>query len=216
MTCSTTVKLYYKDMSSFYTNNKPNIYVREGNIFDIAKEYYNPAIHNFANNTMPGGHYSTFSPSGRFIKTKEYGCNQESLIIKHYRNKIYLPKSYYPIITKEVALLYSTCQDLPAVISLPPVIKPKLTKRSVYESILDKLELLMYAACLNNNTLITGLWGCDINSMNPEELASLWEIALKRYEYKPISIVFVINNNDVNNNNVNNYDKIYDLFMELN
>jgi len=212
MSYSNTVKIQYNRMFSFYADNNPQIIIREGNIFDIAKEYHNPVIHNFAHNTIPGGQYSVFSSKGKFIEIKEYGTSHEDKLIKYYRDKIFLPKIYYPIVEKDnIALLYSTCGDLPAVISSPLITSIEQIKSNIHKIILMQIELIMYTCCLNNNTLIISLSEFINYGINLKELAYLWRISLKQVEYKPIDIVFVMNKKEINN-----YDKIYDLFMDLN
>ena len=209
MGSSTTVKHYYDTMFSFNSVNKPRFIIREGDMFEIAKEYYNPVIHNFANNEIPGGPLSVFRPDGKFINILCKGRTQEDQLIQKYKDKIILPRDMYPIISNnKTALLYSICDGLPSVITLPSIINPNLKKKNIYISMLERIELMLYAACLNNNTLITGLWGCGVYGMKPEELADLWKTALKISDYKPIDIVFVIKQDEY----TKYYSKLFDLF----
>ena len=67
-----TEKYYYRDIpslsrSSIQQNiNKDlcEIIIFNGNCFDAAKLYNNSIIHNFANNTKPGGPTSKFNSNG--------------------------------------------------------------------------------------------------------------------------------------------------------
>ena len=68
-----------------------------------------------------------------------------------------------------------------------------LKKKKTYYALLERLELMLYSSCLNDNTLITGLWGCGFYGMKPEELLDLWKTVLMTAEHKPREIVFVIN-----------------------
>ena len=220
---STTVKQYYDGLRpNFQSDNKPRFIIRYGDMFEIAKEYHNPVIHNFANNEYPGGPLSTFTPEGQFLSIREYGktlkskvyanLTQEDQLIKRYREKIVLPKDLYPIISKDkTALLYSYCQDLPPVITLPSIINPNFKKPNTFDIMLQRIELLMYSCCLNDNTLITGLWGCGAFGMKPENLAELWEVALKTFYHKPIDIVFVIYQDEY----TKKYDNLEKLFSKI-
>ena len=212
-TPSITIKQYYDSYrSSFKSDNKPRFIVRTGNMFDIAKEYLNPVIHNFANNEKPGGPLAVFTEEGKFVSIKDYGNTQEDQLIKLYRDKIILPHNMYPIIKDDrIALLYSSCQDMIPVITLPAIARPNLKKKHVVESMLQRLELLMYSCCLNDNTLITGLWGCGAYGMKPEELFELWEYALNENYHKPIDIVFVIQQDKY----TDKYKDLVDLFSKL-
>ena len=211
---STTVKQYYDGLRvNFFSENKPRFIIRYGDMFEIAKEYQNPVIHNFANNEYPGGPLATFTPEGQFVNIRDYGNTQEDQLIKRYREKIILPKDLYPIISKDkTALLYSYCQDLPPVITLPSIVNPNFKKPITFEIMLKRIELLMYSCCLNDNTLITGLWGCGAFGMKPENLAELWEVALKTFYHKPIDIVFVIYQDSY----TKKYDNLEKLFSKIN
>ena len=189
-----TVKIYANAQPTYGRTNKPRFIVRTGDMFDIAKEYKNPAIHNFANNECQGGPLALFTREGKFISIKDYGNTQEDQLISLYRDRIILPKEYYPIIQRDkVALLYSRCGHLPAVITLPSIIQPNFKKRRVEDSMLERLDLLIRTAAEHGHTLITGLWGCGVFGMKPEELAQLWQTKLKETYPDPLDIVFVIN-----------------------
>ena len=211
---SITVKQCYDSFRmSFESHNKPRIILRTGDMFEIAKDYHNPVIHNFANNEKPGGPLAVFTEEGKFVSIKEINNSQEEQIIKRYRNKISLPRSFYPIITKDnVSLLYSTCQDMVPVISLPFIVKRSLKKHQVVDSMLKRIELLMYNCCLNNHTLITGFWEFSSTGIKPEELYELWSIALSENYYKPIDIVFVINQDTY----TNKHTDLFEMFSKLN
>jgi len=189
-----TVKINYANIYSYETPRvKPKITVKVGSMFDIAKQYDNSVIHNFANNEIPGGPLASFNSNGTFVSIKEYGNTQEDQIVKLYRDKLLLPREFYPICKDgEVALLYSVCKDLPSVISMPSLIKPNFKKNHVFVSMVQRLELMLYTASVNNHTLITGLWGCGSFGMKPDQLVSLWKYTLKYTDYIPNEIVFAI------------------------
>ena len=184
---ATTIKQYYDNMFGFNTSNTTKFIIREGDMFEIAKEYYNPVIHNFGNNFKPGGYNTVFTSEGKFVSTitTDEIDNQEIQLIKKYKDKIILPENMYPIINDDkTALLYSFCEDLPAVITMPCILNPNLKKKKTYYALLERLELMLYSSCLNDNTLITGLWGCGFYGMKPEELLDLWKTVLMTAEHK--------------------------------
>jgi len=90
-------------------------------MFEIAKEFKKPVIHNFANNEYQCGPLASFTPDGNFISINDNGTTQEDQLIKRYRDKI--------IANDNIALLYSYCQELPPIITLPSIIKPNFKKK---------------------------------------------------------------------------------------
>jgi hypothetical protein len=211
---SSTTKYYYNDIQLNLTikKNNPKFIIRVGDMFEIAKEFKKPVIHNFANNEYQGGPLASFTPDGNFISISDNGTTQEDQLIKRYRDKIILPKKYYSIIANDnIALLYSYCQELPPIITLPSIIKPNFKKKKIIDSMLKRLELLMYICCQNDNTLITGLWGCGAFGMEPQELANLWKHAFINFNNKPVDIVFVIYQDEY----TKKYDNITDLFSGI-
>ncbi len=176
--------------------NKTKITVITGNMFEEAVNYEKPLIHNFANNVYPGGPSSKFTPEGEWISTSPRSNTQEDQLIKRYQNKIHLPTDFYPICKDEEidgeAILYSRCLDLPAVITIASLVDPDLSNQSEYDSMLHRILLMLYVATFNEHTLVTGLWGCGVFGMNPEELVEMWKHALRISKYQPKEIVFCI------------------------
>lgn len=197
-----TVKLFYslldlikpEDQIDQFITTK--ITVVTGNMLEIASQYDKPLIHNFANNHCQGGPSSKFTVDGEWISTSEYARTQEDQIIRNYQNKISLPKMFYPICQDDEingeAILYSRCLDLPAVATIPSLIQPNLEDEQEYDSMIHRILLLLYTAKFSEHTLITGLWGCGVFGMKPDELVELWKDALKMSKYQPKDIVFCI------------------------
>ena len=174
-------------------------------------KFQNCAIHNFAHNLKPGGPTSIYDDDGHLLYQKNNSNTQEDQIINYYKNKLLLPKKFYPIIddTREnnEALLYSKCGDKCPIITLPSLIKPNFNKKHIRTTIIKRIELL-YVSSIYNHALITGLWGCGAFGANPEIMAGLWgcgalganpEImaelwkeAIFKSKYRPKNIIFAI------------------------
>lgn len=194
-------KIYYKDIKESLANNDVKsdfeVVVFDGNCFDAAKKYKDEsvAIHNFANNEHQGGPSSRFTEDGKYISCKAGFLTQEDQIVRKFTDKLILPRSYYPIIEKgedTEALIYSEVEverEKISIITLPAVVNYQSHHR---ETMIKRLLLLLYVCSINNQTLITGLWGCGAFGMRPQVLLELWQEALSRTKYIPKKIVFAV------------------------
>ena len=194
---SSTIKYFFKDIpEKLEKDPKPIISVEFESCLNLEKKYPNSVIHNFANNERPGGPTSTFSQEGILLQQKLGSNTQEDVIIRKYGQKLVLPKYYYPIIDNSVvgseALLYSTCEKLQPVITLPAINCPNFKNKKTRQSLINRLLLLLWVCSLKEKTLITGLWGCGAFGMSPEDLVDCWKEALKLSKYQPKQIVFTI------------------------
>jgi hypothetical protein len=166
------------------------------------KKKQRPVIHNFANNTRPGGPTSTFDKNGILLHQHKGANTQEDQIIRHYGKDLLLIPSMYPIIDEQTniqnteALLYSTCGSKPPIITMPAPIAPRSGNKKVMEkfqqTIIDRIKLMLYVAHKYDHVLITGLWGCGAFGLDPRELAKLWEYAINESYHVPKNIVFAI------------------------
>jgi len=166
------------------------------------KNRQRPVIHNFANNTRPGGPTNTFDKNGILLQQHKGADTQEDQIIRRYGKDLLLIPSLYPIIDEQTgvqnteALLYSTCGSKPPIITMPAPIAPRSGNKKVMEkfqqTIIDRIKLMLYVAHKYNNILITGLWGCGAFGLDPRELAKLWEQAINESYHVPKNIVFAI------------------------
>jgi uncharacterized protein (TIGR02452 family) len=102
----------------------------------------------------------------------------------------------YPICNDSIingeALLYSKCDELKPIITLASPINPNFENKKIYNSIINRLHLLLYVSWKYNHVLITGLWGCGVFGANPENMAKLWNDAINTANFLPKKIVFAI------------------------
>lgn len=190
-----TTKHYYVDNikeSDPPALTKCQVSVVTGDMFRVAAQERRPVLHNFANNRYQGGPASIYDKVGNFIAHRG-GNTQEDQIVKKYRSKLLFPAKYYPICDdKGEALLYSHCDDLAPVITLAAPIDPNFASSDVRKSIIRRIHLMLKLSADNDNTLITGLWGCGAFGANPRRMAELWGEALATAPYKPRKVVFCI------------------------
>lgn len=200
---SETIKYYLKDIPNLpsheFKKSKCEIIVCEGDCFRAASMYKNSVIHNFANNTRPGGPTSVFDENG-ILKHQHIKSNtQEDQIIRIYGKNLLLYPKLYPIIDESKenseALLYSICEsavNLPCVITLPAPIEPNFKNKKTIKTIINRIKLMLYIAHKYSHTLITGMWGCGAFACDPKEMIELWKYAIKTSDYVPDKIVFSI------------------------
>ena len=197
---NSTVKYYFKDIPKNETKDKQKhkylIEVYDGDCFQAARLYKNSVIHNFANNTRPGGPTSKFGSDGIIVYQKEGSDTQEDQIIRLYGKDILLFPGMYPIIDESKpdmeALLYSTCGAKHPVITLPGPIGPNFQNKKIIRTIMNRIRLLLYVAYKHSHTLITGLWGCGAFACDPKDMIQLWDACIKTSDYVPERIVFAI------------------------
>lgn len=193
------VKLYFnKDYAKLISNNDrknvSQIVLLQGDCFEAAKYfgYKNTVIHNFANNEHQGGPSSIFTNSGKFIDNTGY--TQEDQIIRFYTTNLILPKSLYPICTKENgdAIIFSQSNSLPSLITCPAVFGfNNMEWQKV--AMINRLKLMLATCAKLDKIFITGLWGCGAFGCAPVDLLSLWSIVLQDNTIvKPKQIVFAI------------------------
>ena len=172
------------------------IEVFNGDCFKAASTYEDSVIHNFANNTRPGGPTSEFNDDGLLIWQKSSSKTQEDQIIRKYQHNIRLYPYMYPICNDNIingeALLYSKCGILEPVITIASPIQPNFKNKKTTDSIINRMHLIMYVSWKYNHTLITGLWGCGAFGANPKNMAELWQEALNTAKFIPKRIVFAI------------------------
>lgn len=195
-----TNKYFYNDIpklkSIIKEKIKPNIILEFESCLLLEKKYKNTVIHNFANNERPGGPTSSFTDDGLLIHQKVNSSTQEDIIIRHYQKNLLLPKKYYPIIDNSKlgseALLYSKCNDLPSIITLPAINTPNFKNKKTKQSLINRILLMLYVSSLYSDTLITGLWGCGAFGMQIEDLVDCWHDALNESKFYPKNIIFAI------------------------
>jgi hypothetical protein len=196
---SNTLKIQYSDIPERNPDIERQcvIDVFDGDCFKAAEASASagesPAIHNFANNTRPGGPSSTFYEDGRLFLQARGANTQEDQIIRKYHETLLLPKALYPIIPEkgQEALLYSLGPPFP-IITLPSEIAPNLLKSSIRETMTRRLHVMFYIGWKEKHTIITGLWGCGAFNTDPFKMAELWEEAIRTAPYLPPKIVFAI------------------------
>jgi len=102
----------------------------------------------------------------------------------------------YPIcndsITNGEALLYSKCGNLKPIITIASLINPNFQNKKNYDTIINRMHLILYISWKYNHTLITGLWGCGAFGANPKNMAELWQYAIDSAKFLPKRIVFSI------------------------
>lgn len=192
-----TVKISYLEIPhSQIMKRNCQIEVFDGNCFDGAKRYPNSVIHNFANNTRPGGPTSLFGDDGVLQWHSISSQTQEDQIIKLYKKNILLYPKFYPICDDSriggEALLYSECNELHPIITIASPIKPNFQNKNTIQTILNRIELMLYVAWKYKKILITGLWGCGAFGANPYTMTQLWQEAISKSKYLPEKIVFAI------------------------
>lgn len=113
-----------------------------------------------------------------------------------YKKNILLYPKFYPICDDSKiggeALLYSECNDLHPIITIAAPIKPNFQNKNTTQTILNRIELMLYVAWKYKKILITGLWGCGIFGANPYTMTQLWQEAISKSKYLPEKIVFAI------------------------
>jgi len=192
-----TIKIHYKDIPQNISDRKKcDISVFNGDCFVAAELYNNSAIHNFANNTRPGGPTSQFNDDGTLYWTSKSSSTQEDQIIKKYRKNLLLYPNMYPICDDSridgEAILYSKCYPMKPILTIASPIKPNMQNKKTYETIIKRMHLMLYVCWKYNHTLITGLWGCGAFGANPTEMAQLWQDAINTSRFLPERIVFTI------------------------
>jgi hypothetical protein len=143
-----TTKFYYKDIvTPLVKQQKSEIILEFESCLNLGNKYKNAVIHNFANNERPGGPTSNFSDDGLLIKQKDNSHTQEDKIIRYYGQNLLLPKKYYPIIDNSVlnseALLYSECNHLPSIITLPAINSPNFKNKKTKQSLINRILLML-------------------------------------------------------------------------
>lgn len=204
-----THKYYFSDINKIIldttqsnTTNKPQIRIINAGCFEVAEKfnYKEVVVHNFANNNHPGGPCSKFTKEGIFISNQQWANTQEDQLVKRYRENILLPHAFYPICEDNnpgnEALLYSECSSnsvLCDVITIPALQDPNYMKSSQYQTMVNRIKLILAICAKYNKILITGLWGCGAFGGNPKDLADLWQEALSDSRVpKPLLIIFAI------------------------
>lgn len=92
-----THKYYFTDIPQFTNKQKIIIEIFNGNCFQAADIYSDSVIHNFANNTRPGGPSSKFNNAGFLIWQNPNSNTQEDQIIRKYQKNLKLCPDMYPI-----------------------------------------------------------------------------------------------------------------------
>lgn len=189
----TTEKLFYDDIipSSPPSSSPPLVKViTDADMFD-AGVVERPLIHNFANNTHPGGPCSEFSPEGAFLWHDDRCKTQEDQVVVRFKDSIRFPHSLYPICTraKVACLVHGTT---PPVLTLPAPYRPDLSKREVRQDVVRRMHLALYVAHKMERNLLTGLWGCGAFGANPAEMAELWREALATAPAAPRMVCFCL------------------------
>ena len=130
-----TKKYYLNDIPSHKIKQKCIIEVFNGDCFQATEKYVDSVIHNFANNTRPGGPTSQFNESGFLIWQKSSSKTQEDQIIRKYQQNIKLYPHMYPICDDSKingeALLYSKCGILKPVITIASPINPNFENKKI-------------------------------------------------------------------------------------
>ena len=193
-----TKKYYYTDIP-FINNVKKEkcvIEVFNGDCFSTAEQYPDSCIHNFANNTMPGGPTSRFNIDGLLEWQKSSSKTQEDQIVRKYQYNLKLYPHMYPICDDSKkngeALLYSKCGILKPVLTIAAPINPNFQNKKTYDTVINRMHLILYISWKYNNTLITGLWGCGAFGANPQKMAELWQYAIDTAKFVPKKIIFSI------------------------
>ena len=141
-----TVKISYQEIpESQFVNKNCQIEVFDGNCFDGANKYSNSVIHNFTNNTRPGGPSNLFGDDGILQWHSKSSHTQEDQIIKLYQKNILLYPKFYPICDDSrvggEALLYSECNELYPIITIAAPINPNFQNRNTIKTILNRIKL---------------------------------------------------------------------------
>lgn len=206
-----THKYYFSDINKIIldatqsnTTNKPQIRIINAGCFEIAEQFNSKevVIHNFANNKLPGGPCSKFTNEGIFISNQQWANTQEDQLVKRYRENILLPHAFYPICKDNnpgnEALLYSQCgSTLCDVITIAALQDPNYMKSSQYQTMVNRIKLILAVCAKYDKILITGLWGCGAFGGKPKDLADLWQEALSDSRIpKPSQIIFAIKIDD--------------------
>ena len=191
-----TKKYYLNDIPSHKIKQKCIIEVFNGDCFQATEKYVDSVIHNFANNTRPGGPTSQFNESGFLIWQKSSSKTQEDQIIRKYQQNIKLYPHMYPICDDSKingeALLYSKCGILKPVITIASPINPNFENKKIVNTLINRMHLILYVSWKYNHTLVTGLWGCGAFGANPKNMAELWQEAINSARFVPKRIVFAI------------------------
>ena len=125
----TTTKIYYTDIQQhIFDRKKCVVSVFGGDCFLAAEQYANFVIHNFANNTIPGGPTSKFNQNGTLHSHNKSSKTQEDQIVEKYQQNLLLYPHMYPICDDSKingeALLYSLCGIMKPIITIASPIKP--------------------------------------------------------------------------------------------
>jgi hypothetical protein len=193
-----TKKYYYTDIPNS-NNVKKEICIIEvfnGDCFDAANMYIDSVIHNFANNTMPGGPTSQFDHNGLLTWQNPHANTQEDQIVRKYQHNLKLYPNMYPICDDSKkngeAILYSKCGILKPVLTIAAPIKPNFENKKTYDTLINRMHLILYVSWKYNHILVTGLWGCGAFGANPQKMAELWQYAIDTAKFVPKKIVFAI------------------------
>jgi hypothetical protein len=193
-------QINYGNSNNSGMGRMPKITVINNGCFEVA-ESHNPndvVIHNFANNKIPGGPCSLFTPDGIFISNQQWANTQEDQLVKLYKKVLVLPLDMYPICKDNKpgneGLLYSTCGNkLCDVITIPALQDPNYIKLSDRQTMINRIKFIITICAKYKKKLITGLWGCGVFGGNPSDLAQLWRTALSDVTIpRPDEIIFAI------------------------
>lgn len=193
----TTTKIYYTDIPQHISDRKKCVVsVFGGDCFLAAEQYANSVIHNFANNTIPGGPTSRFNQDGTLHSHNKSSRTQEDQIVEKYQQNLLLYPHMYPICDDSKingeALLYSVCGIMKPIITIASPIKPNMQNKKTINTLINRIYLILYVCWKYNHTLITGLWGCGAFGANPADMAQIWQDAINTSRFLPERIVFAI------------------------
>ena len=191
-----THKYYFRDIPQFTNKQHLIIEIFNGDCFQAADTYSDSVIHNFANNTKPGGPTSRFNDNGLLEWQKSSSNTQEDQIVRKYQHNLKLYPNMYPICNDSVkngeALLYSKCGIMKPIITIASPINPNFQNKNIVNTIINRMHLILYISWKYNHTLISGLWGCGAFGANPQKMAELWQTAIDSAKFVPKRIVFAI------------------------
>ena len=215
-----TIKIKFSDININQLSEddkikKCEILVMNNDCFSVAELYTNSVIHNFANNIKPGGPTSKFNDDGTLKSHNDKSTTQEDQIIARYKNNILLHPNMYPICEDNKingeALLYSLCNNLHPIITLPSPIKPNILNKKTRQTIINRIHLMLYVSWKYKHSLITGLWGCGAFGADPIYMSELWKESIITSKVLPERIVFAI----IQDNYTNKYKDIIQIYNKI-
>ena len=85
-----TTKIYYTDIPLHVSERRKCIVsvFNDGDCFLASDQYANSVIHNFANNTIPGGPASKFNQNGTLYSHNCKSKTQEDQIVEKYQQNL--------------------------------------------------------------------------------------------------------------------------------